>query len=61
MKNTFSRRGIVRYIVTYFMCLLLAVLTWLLVTYSEISDQPNTEGTVSASAEIDVLSDTTVL
>ena len=45
MKNTFSRRGIVRYIVTY----------------SEISDQPNTEGTVSASAEIDVLSDTTVL
>ena len=48
MKKTSSgvRGKIVRHIITYLICLLLAVLTWLLVMYTESEEnKPQGEGT----------------
>lgn len=61
MKNSFSKRSIVRHIVTYVMCLFLAVLTWLLVSYADLSGKGSESGTPAALCESAPLLEYTVL
>ncbi len=61
MKNSFSKRSVVRHIITYAMCLFLAVLTWLLVSYADLSEKKGENGSLAVFCEDAPLLEYTVL
>ena len=60
MKKTKMSGKIVRHLVTYLVCLVLAVFTWVLVMYTEHEEQANTESNLQAVLLTEELSADTI-